>query len=310
MLPSGLETAVQHLLQEQANDPSPWRNSAPVAGGDINQAARIETEQNSYFLKWNSRPLPGMFLAEARGLAELEAAGVLRVPHVVGLAEAAGDRPAFLLMEWLGSGNNKRDRTLGETLGRGLAALHRHRRPAYGWRFENYIGSLPQHNPDTEDWIIFYRDQRLGVQMELAAGRGRLPAPRRRKLEQLMGQLDRWIDPRDCQPSLLHGDLWGGNYMAGPAGEPVLIDPAVYYGQREVELAFTELFGGFSAAFYAAYNDAWPLPAGYESRKALYQLYPLLVHLNLFGEGYGAAVDGILQRYVGRGSFSEQLHIN
>ena len=126
-----------------------------------------------------------------------------------------------------------------------------------------------------------------------------MPNQRRSRLERLMGCLDEWIDPAAIRPSLLHGDLWAGNYFAGPDREPVLIDPAIYYGDREVELAFTELFGGFSADFYAAYNEAWSLSPGYPDRKRLYQLYPLLVHLNHFGEGYGSAVDGVLAHYVG-----------
>ncbi len=299
MLNSDLQKAIAQVLRENANDSTPIQETRPVGGGDINAAARLSTEKGDYFVKWNPRPLPGMFLAESRGLAELEAAGELRVPHVFGLGEVDGKRPAFILMEWLGGRGSKQDGRLGETLGRGLAALHQHTQAYFGWRYQNYIGSLPQHNPETADWIAFYRDHRLGFQLELAAKQGRLPSGRRIKLEKLMSQLDKWIDPAEVQPALLHGDLWGGNYIAGPDKQPVLIDPAVYYGDREVELAFTELFGGFSSTFYAAYNKVWPLSAGYSERKRLYQLYPLLVHLNLFGEGYGGSVDSVLRQYVG-----------
>ena len=290
---------VQKLLREAAGDSSPIRQIRRVGGGDINTAAHIETGQSAYFVKWNPRPLPGMFAAEAHGLAELEAAGELRVPHVLGLAEAQGDRPAFIVMEWLAGAGSKQDRRLSERLGRGLAALHRHGRSGYGWEIDNYIGSLPQHNPATDNWLDFFRDQRLRVQVELAARQGRMPRERRARMERLLAQLACWIEPAGSQPSLLHGDLWGGNYMAGPAGEPVLIDPAVYYGDREIELAFTELFSGFAGAFYAAYKEVWPLRPGYAERRRLYQLYPLLVHLNLFGETYGPAVDSVLAHYIG-----------
>lgn len=299
MLDSDLQGAIAEVLRDKAGDSSPVQRVSHVGGGDINAAARLTTAKGDYFIKWNPRPLPGMFLAEARGLRELETAGELRVPQLFGTREVKGSRPAFIVMEWLGGGGSKHGRTLGETLGRGLAALHQHTQPAYGWQHENYIGSLAQANGETADWVAFYRDRRIGFQMELAAKKGHMPTRRGRQLERLMARLDEWIDPTQVRPALLHGDLWGGNYMAGPNGEPVLIDPAVYYGDREVELAFTELFGGFSSTFYAAYNEIWPLSAGYRARKKLYQLYPLMVHLNLFGEGYGNSVDSVLADYVG-----------
>ena len=299
MLSLDLQMTIAEVLRA-AGDATPVRQATAVDGGDINAAARLTTDQGDYFVKWNPRPLPGMFPAEERGLAELEAAGELRVPHVFGLREVEGTRPAFIVMEWLGGRASKHGRALSQTLGRGLAALHQHTQPNFGWRYENYIGSLPQHNPETAEWLAFFRDQRLGFQMQVAAQKGLLPARRRRRLERLMARLEQWIHPAEVRPALLHGDLWGGNYIAGPGGEPVLIDPAVYYGHREIELAFTELFGGFSSAFYAAYNEVWPLSPGYRERKRLYQLYPLLVHLNLFGEGYGGSVDSILAHYAGR----------
>lgn len=297
-LDTSLQAAIGEILQEEAADSTPIERMNRVGGGDINAAAHLRTGKRDYFIKWNPRPLPGMFLAEARGLRELAAAGKVRVPRVYGSREGTGKRPAFIVMEWLGGGANKQGRKLGEALGRGLAALHQHSQPSFGWRFENYIGSLPQHNDETTDWLTFYRDRRIGFQMELAASKGRMPARRRRQIVRLMERLDEWIDPSEVRPALLHGDLWGGNYMAGPGGEPVLIDPAVYFGDREVELAFTELFGGFSPTFYAAYDEVWPLSPGYQARKQLYQLYPLMVHLNLFGEGYGGSVDNVLAYYL------------
>ncbi|MBN1314742.1 MAG: fructosamine kinase family protein, partial [Anaerolineales bacterium] len=189
-----LET-ISHLLANKANDTTPILQTRRVSGGDINAAARLSTKKAEYFIKWNPRPLPGMFLAEARGLAELEKGGELRVPHVFAHAEVKNDVPAFILMEWLGGNASKISPSLSENLGRGLAALHRRTQPKYGWRYDNYIGALPQSNTESTDWIAFYREKRLGVQLELAAKSNRLPSYRRRQLERLMANLDRWIDP-------------------------------------------------------------------------------------------------------------------
>ena len=185
MLDSDLQGAIAEFLREKAGDSTPVQRVSHVGGGDINAAARLTTAKGDYFVKWNPRPLPGMFLAETRGLRELEAAGELRVPQALGTSEAKGNRPAFIVMEWLGGGGSKHGRTLGKTLGRGLAALHRHTQPTYGWQHENYIGSLSQHNDETADWVAFYRDRRIGFQMELAAKKGRMPGRRARQLEQI-----------------------------------------------------------------------------------------------------------------------------
>jgi fructosamine-3-kinase len=182
-------------------------------------------------------------------------------------------------------------------LGRGLAAQHRTTAETFGLDHDNFCGSNAQINTPTDDWVTFFGERRLGYQMELVRSRGRLPGRRGDRLENLIAQLGNWL-PSHPPASLLHGDLWGGNWLVTAMGEPALIDPAVYYGHREADLAFTELFGGFPAAFYQAYQSAWPLDPGYEERKPLYNLYHLLNHLNLFGESYGGGVDSILQRYV------------
>lgn len=270
----------------------PIRSLTPVGGGDINAAARIETGDARYFVKWNTAPLPRLFEAEAHGLRLLATAHALRIPRVIALI----DQPPALILEWIDFGADKQ--AASEALGRGLAQQHRSSAPTYGLDHDNYIGSNPQRNTPAQSWIEFYRDQRLGVQRDLARQRGHLTSDRARRLDRVMNQLDRWIDPAAGAPSLLHGDLWGGNYLIDAHGDPVLIDPAVYYGDRAAELAFTELFGGFSARFYAAYNEAWPLDHGYADRRDLYNLYHLLNHLNLFGEGYGGSVDAILRRYT------------
>jgi fructosamine-3-kinase len=269
----------------------PIQSITAVGGGDINEAARVETADARYFVKWNYRPRPRMFQVEARGLNLLAATNALRIPRVV----AVIDQPAALVLEWIDLGSNKT--TAADALGRGLAQQHRSTAEQYGLDHDNYIGSTPQRNTPARSWIAFYRDQRLGTQRDLAQHNGHLTPDRARRLDRVLEHLDQWIDD-DVVPSLLHGDLWGGNTLIDAQGSPVLIDPAVYYGDREAEIAFTELFGGFSARFYAAYNEVWPLDRGYADRRDLYNLYHLLNHLNLFGEGYGGSVDAILRHYA------------
>jgi fructosamine-3-kinase len=174
--------------------------------------------------------------------------------------------------------------------------LHRVSGQHYGLDHDNFIGATPQPNQQLDHWSDFFREQRLGFQLDLAQQHGYLSAHQSRLAETLLARLANWLPARP-PASLLHGDLWGGNWLATPQAGAALIDPAIYYGHREAELAFTELFGGFPSRFYAAYNAAWPLEPGYEERRPLYNLYHLLNHLNLFGAGYLGAVDQILRKY-------------
>ena len=286
MIPTDLQSALEASV-------GPIRSITPVGGGDVNEAARVETSYARYFVKWNFHPRPRMFEVEARGLNLLAAANALRIPRVI----AVIDQPAALVLEWIDLGSNKS--AAAEALGRGLAQQHRSSAQTYGLDHDNYIGSTPQYNAQARSWIEFYRDQRLGAQRDLAQHNGYLTSDRARRLDRVMERLDQWIDDATASPALLHGDLWGGNYLIDAQGRPVLIDPAVYYGDREAEIAFTELFGGFGARFYAAYDETWPLERGYADRRDLYNLYHLLNHLNLFGEGYGGSVDAILRHYAG-----------
>jgi fructosamine-3-kinase len=297
-----------------AGDTTGLRAQAPVGGGSISQAFRLRTDRGEYLLKPGGRGLPGFFAAEARGLDLLAAAKAVRVPTVLAYHDdtlpyversnvqtfkRSNVDTGFILLEWLEAPPHADRASAAETLGAQLAALHRATAPAYGLDHDNYIGATPQPNGRMSGWLDFFRERRLGFQADLARRNGLLAGQRARLLERLLGRLDRWIDDDLVQPALLHGDLWGGNFIVGPGNSPVLIDPAVSYGDREADLAFTALFGGFPERFCHAYREAWPLAECWQERRDLYNLYHLLNHLNLFGEGYGGAVDATLARYVG-----------
>lgn len=266
-------------------------------GGDIGKSFCLETDQRRLFVKYRL-DLPGtLFQREAESLQLLGRAEALAVPEALYAGTIPGRSGGMIVLSWIDTGPVRMD--MAEALGRGLALQHRAVEPdgRYGLAADNYIGLLPQANGWNGSWIAFYREQRLLPMVKLAEERGLLPAGRREKLHRLMEFLPRWL-PDAPEPALLHGDLWSGNWLAGSDGRPWLIDPAVYYGHRECDLAFTELFGGFPAAFYSAYQETWPLAPEYAERKPIYQLYHLLVHLILFGEAYGPSVDRILRRYA------------
>lgn len=290
-LPESLKQAISDVSGTEI------KGTTAVSGGDISRAVRVTlADERQLLIKWHPNSLAGMFSAEAKGLALLRSAETLRIPMVVAYGEKRAAHPAFIALEWLGRGSSSQ--AVAEALGRGLAQMHRVTATQYGLDHDNFIGANPQPNQQHDNWVTFFGEQRLGFQMELAGRNGVLPGERRRRLETLLARLGDWL-PADPPASLLHGDLWGGNWLVADSGEPALIDPAVYYGHREAELAFTEMFGGFSDAFYAAYNKTWPLDKSYRKRKDLYNLYHLLNHLNLFGGGYGGSVDSVLRRYVG-----------
>jgi fructosamine-3-kinase len=298
-LPAPLATVLNDLLG------APPDHVQPVRGGDISQAARIAVGTRRYFAKWLTNPpatptgWPDIFDAEARGLALLGASGGLRVPAVHAHAPVRDGSPAYIVMEWIEPANGANRPAAGRELGRRLAEQHRVTAPVYGLDHSNYCGTTPQPNDQSDSWIAFYGQRRLGFQANVADRRGRLPTERRRRLDRVIARLGEWIDEASVRPSLLHGDLWGGNWLIDAAGAPVLIDPAVYFGDREAELALCHLFGGFPEEFYRAYDAAWSPAPGRAERIPLYQLYHLLNHLNLFGEGYGSQVDAILRRYAG-----------
>lgn len=268
--------------------------AAEVHGGSINRCVRWQTSVGPVFVKLAPASQAGMLDAEAAGLRELAAAGAIRVPRVVATVVAGGE--AALALEWLDFGpSGSRSEAL---LGRQLAALHRCTGPTFGWHRDNTIGSTPQVNTPSGDWPRFYAEHRLGFQLRLAERN----ALDRRMIERGRRLADAcrgfFADHRPV-PSLLHGDLWGGNWAVERAsGVPVLFDPAVHFGDREADVAMTRLFGGFGPAFYAAYAEAWPLDAGATTRTTLYNLYHVLNHANLFGGGYAAQAAGMIDRLL------------
>ena len=270
-----------------------------IGGGCINEARELRLvdaqsgEEARYFVKVNKESFLGQFEAEAAGLNELRASEAIRVPRPVCMGQAAGQ--SFFAMEFIamGRGDSSSERLMGER----LAMLHRTTAAdgQFGWHRDNAIGATPQQNPRSCSWLEFFKLRRLQFQFDLAAQRGRVF----QKMDAFLNEvLPAVLASHRCEPSLLHGDLWGGNAGYDMDGNPVIFDPAVYYGDRETDIAFTRMFGGFGAAFYDAYDRAWPLPDGHEVRSALYNLYHELNHFNLFGGGYGAQAENTMARLL------------
>jgi protein-ribulosamine 3-kinase len=273
---------------------SPCRDSPEgrVAGGSINVCYRWRSDSGPLFVKVAALEALPMLVAEAAGLAALARANAVRVPRVRAVGPAA--QSAFLALEWLTAG--RADTACERLLGEQLAALHRVTADRFGWSLDNTIGSTPQANTPCADWTEFFRERRLKPQLALAAANGYLELEP--WAERLLESVPQLLAGHRPQASLLHGDLWAGNWLALATGEPALFDPAVYYGDRETDLAMTRLFGGFGAAFYQAYEAAAPLPGGAALRCELYNLYHVLNHANLFGGGYAGQARAMMQRLL------------
>ncbi len=257
-----------------------------IHGGDINDAWRVAlADGRTVFAKTNAAPPPGMFAAEVHGLGWLAAPGVIRVPAVL------GHRDHVLVLEWMAPGGRGEDR---ERLGRELAALHASGAPCFGLDAPSYIATLPQDNTPCATWDELWFDRRLRPLIERAIAAGRGPARWRHALDELAGAAGDLVP--DEPPARLHGDLWNGNVMFS-GGAPVLVDPAVYGGPREIDLAMLALFGGLDPRTVDAYDERFPLASGWEERRDFWQLYPLLVHVLLFGGSYAASVERIFARY-------------
>jgi fructosamine-3-kinase len=290
MIGRDLEDALRYALG------SALKTTRRLSGGDINDAFELELMSGvRVFLKTNASAPVGMFPAEALGLEWLRAAHAVRVPEVLAVSNGRQGEPSFLVLELLTPGTPKRD--FDERLGRGMAALHRFGAPRFGWERPNFIGTLPQRNEPHDTWADFYWYERLEPQLTRAVAAGLASARLRTGFERLASRLTQLVGPVE-PPARLHGDLWGGNLHLDDAGAPCLIDPAAYGGHREMDLAMMRLFGGFGERVFRAYQEEWPLSPGYAERIALYQLYPLLVHVNLFGGSYVESVERSLARYV------------
>ncbi len=285
-LPGALTNALQKEIAH------PIIGFQAISGGDINQAFRLETAQQSFFLKYNVYPRGAeMLYTERAGLERLAATEALAIPR--SLAQGTAEQYHFLLLEdW---SDQQAGQHFWETFGRSLAALHQHTDSAFGAVENNFIAKLPQSNTSHHSWPIFYWEERLSPLVKQGFDLGLIDQQNFQALEKLGNKLPK-LFPQTA-PALLHGDLWSGNYMIAPTGQAGLIDPAVYYGHREMDLAMTRLFGGFQRPFYQAYQEIFPLDQDWEDRILLCQLYPLLVHLVLFGRSYLSAVQQVIRVY-------------
>lgn len=287
---SDLASSANEAIRLTTGDAAPIVRLTEIAGGSISRSLVAETRNGKWFVKVNRAGLLAMFEAEADGLRALAACPEVRVPRAAGCVRCGGH--ALLVLDFIEM-RPLRGGPEGEKAGRALAALHRIAGQDFGWRRDNFIGSTPQSNRSHRHWPEFFASERLMPQLNLATQRG-APAALIDKGNRLADGLRAFFSGYRPVPSLLHGDLWGGNAAADPDGRLVLFDPAVYHGDREADLAMSELFGGFPAAFHAAYRDAWALAEGYAQRKTLYNLYHVLNHFNLFGGGYGRQAERML----------------
>ncbi len=269
----------------------------PVGGGCIARTQRIKLQSGKeYFLKTGQGIIGGMFFKEASGLQEIRKANAIRVPEIL------LSKGNFLLMEYVRPYRGNEPANFFQNFGRQFAQMHRCHRSTFGFDEDNFIGATDQlnisHPPESESWTQFYFNNRIRFQYRLAERNGYATPELTQAIVQLESRIESILEGSEETPSLLHGDLWSGNFLIDEQGQPVLIDPAVYYGHREADLAMTKLFGGFSKSFYAAYQEAFPLPEGHEYRENLYKLYHILNHLNLFGEGYYSQAISLLRSYT------------
>jgi len=284
-----IRSGLASLLQVEVLPTPPER----IGGGCINECYRYVTRTGTVFAKVAAASSVEMFEAEAAGLQELAAAKAIRVPR--SLAVGARDGHALLVLEWLElrQPTAETDAACGER----LAAQHRITKPLFGWKRANYIGATSQSNLWSRDWVNFWRTHRFDAQLNLAVSKG-ADSGILERAALLSALMDGFFTSYLPEASLLHGDLWSGNYAADLSGAPVVFDPAVYYGDRECDIAMTQLFGGFGAAFYAAYESAWPLDSGWRERVGLYNLYHLLNHFNLFGGNYLLQADTLIEKLL------------
>jgi len=286
---TSLWTAIARQISQVRGQPFTIQQRRSVSGGCINQGYCLLGEQQKYFVKINQANQWPMFQGEALALTQIAATQTIRVPQPI--CHGTEGPQSYLVLEWLdfGRGNNEGWYRMGQ----GLAALHQcGGSDQFGWQSSNTIGSTPQLNPWTDSWAEFFAEQRIGYQLQLARRKGgNFPDP-----SLVLPQVKAFLGDRQPTPALVHGDLWSGNAAILTNGEPVILDPATYYGDPEVDIAMTELFGGFPSGFYQGYNAVSPLDSGYQHRKTLYNLYHVLNHFNLFGGGYAQQAQQMLQQ--------------
>jgi Fructosamine-3-kinase len=271
------------------------KKTESLSGGCISNAYKVTFEDNlSFLIKINEHSPVDMFIKEAHGLQELRKASAIKVPEVL-LFDAE-----FILLEFIN--NASKQKYFFEEFGRKFALLHKYNADEFGFYEDNYIGSTPQININDvktkKNWTSFYLNNRLLYQFKLAEKNGYADSRLRDAFMKTEGKIESILEGSDAKPSLLHGDLWSGNFMTDEKGDACLIDPAVYYGHREADLAMTKLFGGFSQSFYDSYNDTFPLSEGWKYRENIYMLYHVLNHLNLFGSGYYAHALSLMKYYI------------
>ncbi|MGM8215527.1 fructosamine kinase family protein [Bacillaceae bacterium W0354] len=281
------------LALSQINNKEPILEIKLVRGGSINDSYYVKTTNREYFIKTHPNAPHEFFQMEVKGLEKIRETHTIAVPEVYAYSDNIGE--AFLLLEWVkGEENNDTEQRLGEN----IARLHQNYNDQHGFDHRSYTGLIPLNNGLYESWVDYYGNRRLKGQLDIGIENGRITNKRRDRLEKLMSNLKRFV-PDQIKASYLHGDLWSGNWLPGEKGEPYVVDPSFLYGDRHFDLAFTELFGGFSKQFYEAYHEQYPIEQDYDDIKEIYQLYYLLVHLNIFGESYGESVDIILNKYIG-----------
>ena len=294
MIPQTILNEVIRCLGKSLGQKVDIQGFRSASGGCINHGGRLTTSAGNFFIKWNNAErFPQMFEAEAKGLKLLKEPQSIDIPEVLGVGEAGG--LSFLLLEYIEAG--PRNHRYWQELGEQLADLHGNKADEFGLEQDNYIGSLPQANKQHSIWTAFFIEERLEPQLSMATRNRKVDNLHRQKFEKLYQKLPGLLADHE-RPSLIHGDLWSGNLMTNKEGMPCLIDPAVYYGNREIELAFTTLFGGFDHEFYKVYQAVMPMAPGYEERFDMYNLYPLMVHVNLFGGGYLRQVESILRKFT------------
>jgi len=284
---------ISHHIADALGESFKASNPHPISGGDINLAYLLQDGAQRVFVKLNSASRLAMFTAEQQALLEMQGSNTLRVPRPY-CTGVVGSQ-AFIAMEYVALSRGSEQGQ--EQLGRQLAAMHQITAPRFGWHRNNTIGSTLQRNDQQDDWVHFWRDQRIAVQLQLLAQNGY--SGRIQSLgERLLAALPTILESHHPLPSMLHGDLWSGNYAFDDQAQPLIFDPALYYGDRETDLAMTELFGGFAPRFYAAYREAYPLAEGYAQRRTLYNLYHILNHGNLFGGGYIQQAEGMIEQLL------------